>query len=109
MMNEHNEKENKHGATISKRLLTARKRKPMKTGNCTRRRQSHGDVNSSVCDSDYVNNDHSNTDSMNDGNHHWFGEAFAALNNHGDPAQPIHFPAPVTDTAEQLVETLTLR
>ena len=76
----------------------------MKTTNCTRRRQSGGDVNNS----ESVNNDH-NTDTMTDGNQHWFGEAFAALHNHGEPAEPIHFPASVAETAENVVETLTLR
>ena len=77
----------------------------MKTTNCTRRRQSGpgGDVNNS----ESVNNDH-DTDIMNDGNQHWLGEAFAALHNHGEPAEPIHFPASVADTAEHLVETHTL-
>lgn len=99
-MNEHNNIENKHGSTISKTQLNKRKRKPMKTTNCTRRRQPGGDES--------VNDDH-NTDTMNDGNQQWFGEAITALHNHGEPAQPIHFPAPVAETAEQLVETLTLR
>jgi len=75
----------------------------MKTTNCTRRRQSGGDANNSESVNDH------NTDTMNDGNQHWYGEAFAALHNHGEPAEPIHFPASVAETAEHLVETLTLR
>ena len=108
-----NKKENKHGAAKSKRPLTAIRREPMKTTDCARRRPSAspGNVNNSDSHVTHVNNvnDHNNIDTMNDGNNHLFGAAFAALNNHGGPGQPIHFPGPVTDVAEQVVETLALK